>query len=154
MLFHMELNNEKGIESIPSTYFVFMISDNKHLSLPHNNYKLLNTMPDITYYRNVEDKKKAYRIKMNSVYNSYMIMMASLLYKKSHNESIVIVSSKEENEEYGFNIAKQWAKIISDRYQYKCFKFTNTVLRSMRLESRFDETNYAKLLMDMDKIGR
>lgn len=154
MLFHMELNNEKGIEMIPSSYFVFMISDNKHLFLSHNNYKLLNIMPDITYYRNVEDKKKAYKIKINNLYKEYITMIASLLYKKSHNESIVIVSTKEENESYGFNIAKQLAKTISDRYDYECFKFTNTVLRTMRIDSRFDESSSAKLLMDMDKVGR
>ena len=154
MLFYMELKNEREIEMIPSSYFVFMLSDNKHIFLSHNNYKLLKLMPDITYYRDIDSKKKAYRVKLKKLYIEYIIMIASLLYKKSHNESVVIVSTVEENKLYGFNIAEQFAKTISKRYNYKNFEFTNTVLRHMRIESRFEDNMVGKLLMDMDSIGK
>lgn len=154
MLFYMELKNEREIEMIPSSYFVFMLSDNKHLYLSHNNYKLMKVMPDVTYYRNVDEKKKAFRIKLKKIYKEYIIMISSLLYKKSHNESVVIVSTKEENEFYGFNIAEEFAKTISKRYDYQNYKFTNTVLREMRLNSTFNEMMSGKLLMDMNSIGR
>ena len=154
MLFYMTLEKERDVENIPSSYLFFTLSDSKKLSLKHPNFKLLKLMPDITYYKDVKDKKKAFKKKINNLYTEYIIMIASLLYKKSHSESVVIVSTKEENELYGFDIAKVVAKVISKRYDYKCFEFTNTVIRSMRDKSKFSEENAKKLLYDMNSIGR
>lgn len=147
----MKYNSQSDIDKIPSTYTIINITSKKKMP-NHSNIKNLNITPDTEVGK--DDPKERYIYKLNTKYREYLVVLTNMLINTPSAQSIVITCSSKECEKYGFNVAKVISKYIESRYDYKAFKFTNTVTKSMRLESIFSDKGLTKLIKDMNSLNK
>lgn len=150
MLFYMKYSSQKDIDKIPSSYTVINIT-RKNKMMYHPNMKNLHIIPDVNV---VKDEKERYIHRLDSKYREYVIVLANLLVKSKHANSIVIICSEKDCEKYNLNVSKIICQYIEKRYNYKTFKFTNDVIRSMREQSIFSDKGLTKLIKDMNSLGK
>lgn len=151
MLFYMKYSSQADIDKIPSTYTIINITSKKKMP-NHSNIKNLNITPDTEVGK--DDPKERYIYKLNTKYREYLVVLTNMLLNTPAAQSIVIVCSNKECEKYGFNVAKVICKYIENRYSYNAFKFTNTVTKSMRLESVFSDKGLTRLIKDMNSLNK
>lgn len=151
MLFYL-VTDKSGIEMIPDSYLVINVS--RTLKCKHPNVKqLLDFLPNYNNSKDIDKLKKLYKAKLKENKDKIAVI-ASTLEKSPHSESIVIVMSKSDKEEYGFNYVKMICKFITKRYGYENFEFTNCVTRDIRAQSVCSDQGRQQLILDMSDILR
>lgn len=148
----MKYENQKDIDKIPSSYLVLNIASSNR-KIKHNNLKKLELLPDSnikTVGKRYKEKDK-YNHKLMTDYKESITVIANYLINHSHNQSVVIICKKGE---WSINLAKLICKYIEKRYEYKSYKFTNTVVKDMRENSKFTQEGLTRLVKDMNAVRK
>lgn len=144
MLFYM--TKEEGIENIPSSYNIIIISNHiKTINHP-NSQKANFLLPKKNINDNKQDYKKFLKSKLS------VIVMITQLLRLPSAQSVVLVCDEADIDYYDFNYVKRICKFISKRYGTEYFKFTNNVSRDMRERSKLSEDGVNKLILDLSKF--
>lgn len=152
MLFYLKYKDQKDIDKIPSSYLVLNITFKKKIP-NHDNIKNLDITPDVSLVNKETDKEK-YIYKLNTTYREYVVLIVNKLLDRPASNSIVIACSEKECDKYGFNVPKVICEFIEKRYEYKTYKFTNTILKDMRNSSRFSDKGLTRMIKDMAKLTK
>ena len=144
MLFYTK--NKDDIQDIPETYLVLILS-NSIKNISHSNYRRVNLNPSINFSSECDKKelKKRYLKKIKKEYKNQIAAIVQAACRTDQLNSIVMVY----NDKYEFDYMKVICKYIEDRYNYKCFKFTNTITRDMRKLSKIDKEGQIRLSEDL-----
>ena len=144
----MKYKSQKDISKIPSSYIVMDIGNAK--GIHHDNLVNIKMLPKD------DCNKDEYIHSLITTYKEGIAIITNYLVKNKHNKSIVIVVNEDllGKRAIDINPTKLICKFIEDRYGYKSFKFTNTVVRKMLEQSKFNADGLIKLIKDMDKVRK
>ena len=144
-------NDLKDIANIPSTYTVLLLTPN--IREPHPNSRVFICNADLTYTDNKKETEKKYMKKIKEKYKTQIASIVHLSEKADSCNSIVLVGDAAYNKSViRCNQPKVICKYIEKRYGCKCFKFTNDIVREMRMQTKLSSDGYLKLASDILKI--
>lgn len=144
-------NDLEDIANIPSNYTVLLLSTN--IREPHPNSILFICNADLTFTTNKKEAEKKFIKKLKEKYKTQIASIVHLSEKADTSNSLVLVGDIHYNKTVAHcNQAKVICKYIEKRYGCKCFKFTNDIVREMRMQSKLSSDGYLKLANDILKI--
>jgi hypothetical protein len=158
MLFYKKYKSQSDISEIPDSYIVIDVSsqNSKISKIHHPNLTRLEIVPDRTKSKK-DDKELLEDLFVHNViieYTNHLTVISNYLINHSHSASVVVICNNDDVSLYGINTAKLICKFIEQRYEYKAFKFTNTIVKTMRDESKFTETGLLHLVKDLNKVKK